>query len=1046
MTTNVTQATRNDEGWKLAIVNPDPVDGLAYLNYFANQPGGYNVNIATSNNGFNPWPYTEYFVFRIGDDTGTASDTIYTNNAGTYEAREGDDTFVNFATNNAIGGSSASRPVVFFGGNGDDQFNPSTDTDPDSTGATVVYGGSGNDTINGGFDEDILFGDTTNSFLNNPGFGPLLIDLAPYDTSRDGNDILNGYDGNDLLSGDGGNDQLFGGDGSDTLLGGDGSDFLYGGPRAAGFQDVLTGGNGADVFLLSYNQESSSSAFWSNFFLRLGLDVANASLRGAFQTGIKTASTPPSPTTQAAGIETGFLAASISVVVPEVGPLISLFVSVLGDLFASSTPANQDVMIVTDFDPREDVLQLPLQPEAFESLDVSVETNLQAPGLVPGAPTLVFKAGGVSYAYLQLSADFIADMNLAVSGNTEQVLKNIFNLTQSSFLVSTSGDVTFSNLSTNNPSTNTKGLLSELPKGGFQPVQAQLPSGSLVGMYGAIGGLVMTRLSSNGVLAGTNYNDVLSGNEIILDPSQLTTANLSGVGQTAYIFGFGGADLIYGTAGKDTLDGGDGDDVIWSFTSAPKGGGAQPENIAGGDGDDLLIGGTTAGSFDGGTGSDTFSVFYIKDEQGFSSPMQIEVDLVLGYAAERPLSDDFDLSAPVGPAPFPGTGQNAVTNSYILTSIENAIGGPLNDWIRAASGSTIEGAAGADFLLAEAVDGVTLSYQGSEDGVSVQIFEDGATSSGGDAEGDVISTSTPTGGAPFFSLPFQATNFDGLVGSAQSDTLGGYLSNFNDGGDIFTFTGNGGTDVFQITGAAPAAAGRGSVFITDFDGQGGSGDKIDLRPLGTTASDLDIIGPDAFARGANGQDIGIVTGGLDSPKLTQADFLLAKSVFGVGQARREGDGLSGGIGRDLIFGNHRQDFLFGNGANDLISGDAGNDVADGGAGNDRLSGGSGADRLRGGTGRDRLAGGSGDDLIDGGVDADTMRGGQGADTFLLRFGEINGDYIVDYNRSEGDRLTVVGSGPLSVVGRIGGIFAISDGMTTETVKVFGATPADFILA
>lgn len=93
-----------------------------------------------------------------------------------------------------------------------------------------------------------------------------------------------------------------------------------------------------------------------------------------------------------------------------------------------------------------------------------------------------------------------------------------------------------------------------------------------------------------------------------------------------------------------------------------------------------------------------------------------------------------------------------------------------------------------------------------------------------------------------------------------------------------------------------------------------------------------------------------------------------------------------------------------------------------------------------------MAGGSGDDLIDGGVDADTMRGGQGADTFLLRFGEINGDYIVDYNRSEGDRLTVVGSGPLSVVGRIGGIFAISDGMTTETVKVFGATPADFILA
>lgn len=1014
MTTSVNQNTRTAEGWKRAIINPDPVDGLAYLNYFANQPGGYNVDITTSVNGFNAWPYTEYFVFRIGDDTGTASDTISTNNAGTFEAREGNDFFFNFATNSAIGASSASRPVVFFGGNGDDQFNVTFDYDPDESGAIIVYGGSGNDTVNGGSDEDILFGDTTNSFINNPGFGnrpgfnALLDNLAPYDTSRDGNDILNGYDGNDFLSGDGGDDQLFGGDGSDTLLGGAGSDFLYGGPRAPGDQDLLTGGSGADVFLLSYNQDASSSSFWNNFFLRLGLDVANASLRASLQNGIKTAPTPQT------GIETGFLAASINVVLPEVGSLVSLFISVLEDLFASSTPANQDVMIVTDFDPREDVLQLPLQQDAFEALDVFISTDQQAPGLLPNQPTLVFQAGAVDYAYLQLSADFIADMNLAVTGNTEQVLKNIFRLTQSSFLVPTSGEVTFSNLSITNPSTGQQGLLSLLPKGGFQPVEveeAQLPS-ALVGMYGAIGGLVMARSSSNGVLAGTNYTDVLSGNTNILDPSQLSTATLIGAGNAAYIFGFGGADLIYGTAEKDTLDGGDGDDVIWSFTSAPKGDGAAPESISGGDGDDLLIGGNTAGSFDGGTGNDTFSVFYIKDEQGFSSPLQLVVDLVAGYAAEGGDFIDISKPAPVGPAPFTGIGPNAVTNSYILTGIENAIGGPLNDWIRAASGSTIEGAARADYLIAEAGD-VTLSYQGSTAGVSVQVYADGVTSSGGDAKGDVVDNTSEGGSAAI----------SGLIGSAQNDTLGLSIVGVDTQAGLFTFTGNGGADVFQFTEFS--GQGNGFVSLTDFDSQGGKGDKIDLRALGTTASQLKFSSPissTAFVQGENGQEITINSA---VSQLTPSDFLLAKSAFGVDFSREGDSALAGSVLNDLLIGSNSEDFLFGNGSNDVITGFAGDDI------------------LVGGAGRDRLLGGDGNDRIDGGAGPDRMSGNQGADTFLLRFGEIDGDRISDFSSLEGDRLVLIGSGQLSVV-KVGvGSFAISDGVTTETITALTASVSDF---
>jgi hypothetical protein len=45
-------------------------------------------------------------------------------------------------------------------------------------------------------------------------------------------------------------------------------------------------------------------------------------------------------------------------------------------------------------------------------------------------------------------------------------------------------------------------------------------------------------------------------------------------------------------------------------------------------------------------------------------------------------------------------------NSYGFTGIKNAVGASFNDWIRAASGSTIEGAAGADHLFAKAMNGI----------------------------------------------------------------------------------------------------------------------------------------------------------------------------------------------------------------------------------------------------------------------------------------------------------------------------------------------------
>lgn len=98
-----------------------------------------------------------------------------------------------------------------------------------NSGNDELYGNGGNDTLHGGFGNDSLFGGT-------------------------GNDTLIGADGNDLLIGDVGNDLLFGGTGNDSLFGDSGNDTLQGYQASSqGELDILTGGTGADKFVLGKN-------------------------------------------------------------------------------------------------------------------------------------------------------------------------------------------------------------------------------------------------------------------------------------------------------------------------------------------------------------------------------------------------------------------------------------------------------------------------------------------------------------------------------------------------------------------------------------------------------------------------------------------------------------------------------------------------------------------------------------------------------------------------------------------------------------------------
>jgi VCBS repeat-containing protein len=140
----------------------------------------------------------------------------------------------------------------------------------------------------------------------------------------------------------------------------------------------------------------------------------------------------------------------------------------------------------------------------------------------------------------------------------------------------------------------------------------------------------------------------------------------------------------------------------------------------------------------------------------------------------------------------------------------------------------------------------------------------------------------------------------------------------------------------------------------------------------------------------------------------------------------------GGLGsNDLLVGGNGADSVSGGGGADTIAGDGtsvldktnGSDSLDGGDGADSIFGGNGDDRMVGGADNDSINGGNGADYFRGDTGADVLTGGRGGDRFAYT-GSSAGvspdaagsrDCIVDFNRSEGDRidftgLTLTGSG------------------------------------
>ncbi|HEY9693822.1 MAG TPA: hypothetical protein V6D15_16575 [Oculatellaceae cyanobacterium] len=192
------------------------------------------------------------------------------------------------ASNNTIAGNTANNTLS--GGDGNDLLNGGAGDDnlDGGQGNDNLNGGIGNDTMSGGDGDDVYVVDSISDITTetsatggtdrvtasvnwtlNANIENLYLSGAAISgtgnasnntiagnaadntlSGADGNDTLSSGNGNDTVLGEVGNDSLNGGLGNDSLDGGDGDDTLSGSTSASGQLDILTGGNGQDLFVL----------------------------------------------------------------------------------------------------------------------------------------------------------------------------------------------------------------------------------------------------------------------------------------------------------------------------------------------------------------------------------------------------------------------------------------------------------------------------------------------------------------------------------------------------------------------------------------------------------------------------------------------------------------------------------------------------------------------------------------------------------------------------------------------------------------------------
>jgi hypothetical protein len=360
---------------------------------------------------------------------------------------------------------------------------------------------------------------------------------------------------------------------------------------------------------------------------------------------------------------------------------------------------------------------------------------------------------------------------------------------------------------------------------------------------GAVGGAHSVYASINGggeAVAFSSFSDDLSPDDpdIILDAfvkePLLCTAigtsgndTINGTPGADVLCGRGGNDVLHGMGGTDTLFGEDGIDVL--------DGGSAGDGLDGGSGDDWLnyegsgsgvsidldAGTALGGDADGDrfasivnvTGSDLGDT--LTGDGGTNNIDALGGDDVLsgGGGSDSLLGDaDIDiLDYQTSPAPVnidlaADTASGGDATGDLIDSIEGVIGSAFDDTLRGDNRDNFFlGMGGGDAIAGDL--GVDLAnYLPSPAGVTVNLAK--GTSSGGDAQGDVLTGIENVAGSDFpdslvgngdSNTLFGNGDDDDLKGKSGTDTLFG-------GSGTDTFDGGGGTDTCDDVAGETAIA------------------------------------------------------------------------------------------------------------------------------------------------------------------------------------------------------------------------------------------------
>ncbi len=775
-----------------------------------------------------------------------------------------------------------------------------------------------------------------------------------------GNDRVSAANGNDVVAGGSGDDIIFGADGADTLYGDwndapivkdedfknqvfkwalptkadpdvvDGNDQLNGGPRGNGYTDILTGGGGADAFYLSYkddNTDSGGDGFWSAYGEAYVAGVGGSVVQNGVQ----------AMTASAAADFFGSLAGSMLTggLSTAIGNAASDGIELLLGMDKSATPKpnGEDVMVVTDFDPREDVLFLPVptadQNDPATTLTATPtyysESASGANGQTGWGIEFAKGTGDTVFAEVFLGQKFLDAFG--ITENSEFADDFIHDVFDNALVIDENGVVDQASAYPfpTDASAYADGVVPEVAD---DPIAFAAPSGTTTKVFGAFGGLsfVAPTATTTGVyVAGTHQGDILNVNPASFDLAKATASgNLTS--ETSHVMGFDGDDIIFGGNGIDVIQGGDGDDWIYGIGHE---GVETVETFSGDDGDDLIYLGWTSMSalVDGGDGTDTASFVYVNGT----------VTADLSTVTTDPLSTPNATST---------NKADSLISNYALTDIENLAGTANDDKLTGDTGDNIiQGNAGND-TLAGGGGTDTASYRDNAGKVAVNLAKGNAAEY--DAAGStVVSSDTLAGFEAAFGSDFDDTLTGGegddiLAGGAGNDNLDGgpgtnTLSYMINSGSVSVDLLDGTTEENGPTGGSSAGTPVSEDTFSNF--QRFVGTPFDDQWRSTPAGDYEIdggAGVDILRFGAvdNGVKVDVSTGVIaDNGYGKQATIANVEQIDGTDF----NDSLTGDANANRLRGLSGDDILIGGDGDDNIITDDGQDKVTPGAGADSVN-------------------------------------------------------------------------------------------------------------